>query len=270
MARIRTIKPEFYRSPDTAKASHTERLLYTAMWCWADDWGYGETNLNGLLGMAFPDEDGITRDDLVDLLRGVREAYGVIFYTVRGRRYYCIPAWDQHQKTQRRASARFPHPDDPESGPDLELCAMRGSSVRTLGNTPPGKGKGTGEREQGNSGELTLVEGVKGETPAIAVAKKPARKSRIPDGWAPSADVANAMMAEIGCNKQALIDEHKNFYDYWVGEGGTKADWTATWRGWMRRAAKRGELRGVPGAAGRPLAPNDQKIADLQAMKDPE
>lgn len=149
MARIRTFKPEFFRSPDTAKASPRARLLYMAMWSWADDEGVGETNIYGLLGFAFPDSDNLTAEDLQSLLKEIRGSYGVLFYECRGRFYYAIPSWDSHQKTERRAKARFPKPDDPEAVPDLRFGTsedLRGNSLQTEGRSPLGTG------EQGNRG----------------------------------------------------------------------------------------------------------------------
>lgn len=149
MGRIRTIKPEFFTSPDTAKASPRARLLYVAMWCWADDWGVGEVNINGLLGFAFPDSDDVGRKEFQGFCKEVAAAWGVEFYTVAGRAYYQVPSWDSHQKTQRRAERRHPPSDSADSAPDLRFMSPQGISERTLGNVPSGKGKGTGEREQG-------------------------------------------------------------------------------------------------------------------------
>lgn len=149
MPRIRTFKPEFFRSPDTAKASHAARILFMAMWSWADDFGVGETNLYGLLGFAFPDEDELTVKDLQTLLAEVRGSYGVRFYRHRGRFFYAVPSWDSHQKTERRANAKNPGPDDPDSLPDLrfELAAeVRGKSADSIGESSFGTG------EQGNIG----------------------------------------------------------------------------------------------------------------------
>jgi hypothetical protein len=40
---------------------------------------------------------------------------------------------------------------------------------------------------------------------------------------------------------QVNIDrEHENFLDYWRGHGTKMADWSATWRSWIRRAPKMG------------------------------
>ncbi|GAS95492.1 Gp61 [Mycolicibacterium canariasense] len=149
MARIRTFKPEFFRSPDTAKASPQARILYMAMWSWANDEGIGETNLYGLLGFAFPDEDELTVKDLQRLLKEVRGCFSVVFYGNRGRFFYAIPSWDTHQKTERRAAGKFPKPDDPNSFPDLRFGDSGdggGNSAPTEGSSSPGTG------EQGNRG----------------------------------------------------------------------------------------------------------------------
>lgn len=158
VGRIRTIKPEFFTSPSTAKASHTARLFYIALWCWADDYGRGETNLTMLAGFAFPEDDQITRKEVPSLCKEVADAFDVEFYTVRDRFYYAIPAWDDHQRTQRKAASRHPGPDDPESAPDLRFSSGQGASECSQGTSAPTQGSsgtGTGEREQGTGEENT-------------------------------------------------------------------------------------------------------------------
>ena len=126
MARIRTIKPDFFRSPDTARVDFPVRIFYQALWCWADDFGVGETNLNGLLGFAFPDDDEFTAQDMRRFCAEVAQHYGVVFYAVRGRHYFAIPSWEKHQKLEKRTERRKnPPPDDPDATPDLRFhpCA---------------------------------------------------------------------------------------------------------------------------------------------------
>ncbi len=171
--RIRTMKPEFFTSPSTAKASFKARILFAAMWCWADDYGVGETNLNGLLGFAFPEDDQITREEIQSLCKEIATAYEVVFYEVRGRRFFAIPSWDEHQKTQRRASRRNPTPDDPDSVPDQRICSpsaacltTQGNSLRTQGETPSGTG------EQGNRGTVSSS-----APPPAPAAAPPAKES---------------------------------------------------------------------------------------------
>ena len=149
MARIRSIKPEFWRSPSTAAASPRARLLYIAMWNWCDDYGVGEWTPRELLGFAFPNDEDVTNAEFQSLCTEVAACFGTEFYVVRGRRFYYIPAWDDHQKNERRATGKYPKPDVPEASPDQEFSGVaekRGTSVRNTGDTA----SGTGNREQGN------------------------------------------------------------------------------------------------------------------------
>jgi hypothetical protein len=115
MARIRTIKPEFWDSPGTAKASHVGRLFFIAMWNWADDWGVGLATPKPLIGFAFPNDDAISTADFPTLAKEVAECFDVQFYEVAGRCYYSIPSWDIHQRTERKAKRLNPAPDEAES-----------------------------------------------------------------------------------------------------------------------------------------------------------
>jgi hypothetical protein len=173
MPRIRTFKPEFFRSPDTAKASHAGRILFMAMWSWADDEGIGETNLYGLLGFAFPDEDELTVKEIQSLLKEIGGSYGVLFYGCRGRFYYSIPSWNDHQKTERRANGRHPKPDDPDSYPDLRF----GTSSGMQGNSADmqcGSVLGTGEHRNIGTGVVGATElSHQGASPAAPPRKCP-------------------------------------------------------------------------------------------------
>ena len=156
MARIRSIKPEFWRSPSTAAASPLARLLYIAMWNWCDDYGVGEWTPRELLGFAFPHDDEVTNAEFQCLCTEVATCFGTVFYVIDGRRFYYIPAWDKHQKNERRAVGKYPLPDDPNAYPDQafsETAEKRGSSVHSHGDTASGTGnREQGNREQGNRG----------------------------------------------------------------------------------------------------------------------
>jgi hypothetical protein len=160
MPRIRTIKPEFFRSPSTAKVDPLVRIFYQALWCWADDFGIGETNIYGLLGFAFPDSDEISAQDLRRFCAECARHYGVIFYIVRERHYYAIPSWDEHQKTERRTDRRkHPTPDDPDAVPDLQFHDGTESAQNGAGKpaqNPRENGAGTGEQGKGNRGNFPV------------------------------------------------------------------------------------------------------------------
>lgn len=115
MPRIRTIKPEFWSSPSMRDLDPWARLLFIAMWNWADDSGRGVANARELAAFAFPDEDDTiapTVAELPTLLAEIRGRFGVVFYTVGGRRYYEIPTWDKHQRNEKRAKSKHPGPDE--------------------------------------------------------------------------------------------------------------------------------------------------------------
>jgi len=154
MARIRTIKPEFWDSPDTARASLRARLLYISMWNLADDYGIGDGNFRRIVGFAFPNDD-IAVSEVPRLIAEVSRTFSVMFYEHEGRPYYWIPAWETHQRTEKRAKQRVPFPDDPKtltSGGEMDSV---GKSAPTVGSSGAGTGeqgnRGTGERELENT-----------------------------------------------------------------------------------------------------------------------
>lgn len=155
MARIRTIKPEFFDSPGTARASHAARLLFIAMWCWADDWGVGAANPKALIGFAFPNDDDITASEFPTLRKEVADAFGVTFYEVDGRPYYCIPSWDRHQRTERKAKRQNPPPPSGVSPGNPGDSGTSDDSDGSSDDTHGSSGVGTGE--QGNRGNTSCA-----------------------------------------------------------------------------------------------------------------
>ena len=271
MARIRTLKPEFWDSPSTARADLAVRLTFMAMWNWADDSGHGTANLKELEAFCWPNDD--IRDlprassagssgnsapvwrNFAEVCGEVAEVYGVVFYRVEGRPYYEIPNFKKHQSKDYRATSKYPMPAEGEiydvtsgnvivgpGGADVETLPESASSGNSA--TPCGKSAiGTGE--QGNRGT--------GEQGREAAQARPARKraTRLPEGWMPDRDVIEAMRTE--CPYVDLEAEHRKFADYWAaqpGQKGVKADWNATWRNWVRRAGENVPAR----APGRPAA----------------
>jgi hypothetical protein len=155
MARIRSIKPDFWDSPDTARASLRCRLFYIAMWNWADDWGIGDANAGRLVSFAFPNDNDISAADYPTLRREVSECYGVDFYEVAGRQFYAIPTWETHQRTEKKARRSNPGPEDANT-PGNTRESNRPTLSGGLSDTQPriparGKGEeGRGKKEEGS------------------------------------------------------------------------------------------------------------------------
>ena len=145
MARIRTIKPEFWDSPGTGRASLRARLFFIAMWNWADDWGVGDAHPLRLLSFAFPNDESsdVEPRNFRHLAQEVAECFDVCWYEVDGRAYYSIPSWEEHQRTEKKARRKNPGPDQA----DFFLYDSAAENPRLRGGfRQDGRGKG----EEGN------------------------------------------------------------------------------------------------------------------------
>lgn len=106
MARIRTIKPEFFTSEDIVSRSPMARLLYIALWCEADKegrlvWKPATFKLRYVPGDSC---------DINALCDELVEAGLVVLY---GDGYAYIPTFKAHQHINPRESAsQLPDPDD--------------------------------------------------------------------------------------------------------------------------------------------------------------
>jgi hypothetical protein len=167
MPRIRSLKPEFWSSPGNNGTDPWARLLFMAMWNWADDYGRGTLNVRELAGFAFPHDDdplAPTASELPSLLTEVQCKFGVVFYEVSGRRYYAIPSWESHNRNERRATSRNPAPEEgvpfelsPSELPKQEDARkVLAASVETHGSSVRSDGaSATGTGEPGNRGKKT-------------------------------------------------------------------------------------------------------------------
>lgn len=177
MPRIRTIKPEFWDSPSTASASLRVRLLFIAMWNWADDHGRGTANASQVLSFAFPNDAELPSlvAEAPRIYTEISGSFGVVFYEVDGRRFYAIPSWNDHQKNERKAASKYPPPPEgitADQAPDwASVAEMRGTSAQTHGSS------GTGTGEQGNRGTGESTSRPPLQTELTTPAPRPPRKT---------------------------------------------------------------------------------------------
>ena len=141
MPRIRTVKPEFWSSPGIENISPWARLLFIAMWNWADDAGRGTCQLKQLQAFAFPNDDEEEAPEVATMtgfkhtLDEVRNQYSVVFYKVDGRPYYAIPSWKRHQRNERTAKSKHPAPEEGQKWDFLGPDQRRGGSSDNLRRT---------------------------------------------------------------------------------------------------------------------------------------
>lgn len=110
--RIRTVKPEFWRSDDVTALTRDERLLFIGLWSYVDDNGVGIDDYRQIAGDLFAMEEDQTeirqfiRDGLATLSRRLLIAR----YTVDGKHYIYVTGWDKHQRIDRPGKPRYPKP----------------------------------------------------------------------------------------------------------------------------------------------------------------
>ncbi len=136
--RIRSIKPEFWRDPDTTGRWPADlKLFYIGMWMVADDSGRFVWDDQLIASDLYPFE----RDaDVSGLLRRLLKAGVVVAYEVAGRRYGYLPNFTKHQRINRPTESKLPEPSQ----------ALHEDSVSVHGGLTAGKDQGSGSREQGS------------------------------------------------------------------------------------------------------------------------
>ena len=115
MARIRTIKPEFWRDEKLAPLDPIHRLVFLGLISQADDAGRLVDNIKSLDGMIFPETDDSSGESLEVLGRLSR----ILRYTAKsGQKIIQITNWKHHQKVQKPSICILPSPPKDESSGD--------------------------------------------------------------------------------------------------------------------------------------------------------
>ncbi len=181
MARIRTLKPEFWSSPGVETLDPFARLLFVAMWNWADDYGVGVANPRELLGFAFPLDEQITVGDVRGWLDDIARVFGVEFYEVDRRAYYAIPSWEKHQKIDRRSTRKFPGPP-----PKTPVSGTLHRDTAETHESPPRarRDAGAGTEEQRNRGTEEIGTEEHGDASAALIPPPPPQPDHFNEFWA--------------------------------------------------------------------------------------
>lgn len=171
MARIRSIKPEFFSSEQVAECSPIARLLFVGMWCFCDDGGVHPASAKALKMRVFPGDD-LTAADVSgfidELIRnGLLEAF-----EAENSVYWRITGWSKHQKID-RPTFKYPQNSTPARKPiDDDSASDRRELVERL--PPEGRGgEGNGEERKGVN--------------PLSVASASAPSTRSPDEISPAA-----------------------------------------------------------------------------------
>lgn len=149
--RIRSIKPEFWRSRDIAALTLEDRLLFIGLWSYVDDNGVGRDEPALIVADLFAHDLSVSPHDTLMRVHGGLERLhtaGLIRrYEADGRPFFEIVTWDAHQKINRPSASRYPRSDaknvrltEPSVSPHNTLNAGTGEQgIREQGAEEQGK-----------------------------------------------------------------------------------------------------------------------------------
>lgn len=154
MARIRSIKPEFWTSEQIAECSPNARLLFIGLWTFSDDSGIHPANAMRLKMEIFP-ADQFSKADVQAMIDELKAVDLVREYEVNGERYWSVTGW-KHQRID-QPTYKHPLPDGSIPSSPKRRRTFDERSPNTSGEnaecSPPersGSGSGSGEEEETN------------------------------------------------------------------------------------------------------------------------
>jgi len=212
VARIRTIKPEFFTSEQVADCSPTARLLFVGMWCFCDDGGVHPASTKRLKMEIFP-ADTFGEKEIADLVAELLAAKLLIeFQSDDGKSYWQVTGWN-HQKIE-KPTYRHPQNSTTTRRPLDDSSATEGKGVEGIG-------------KEDNNNHYNPIER-EGRAPART-------RTLIPDDWKLPVDWGEWAEKETGLDKKALISEARKFHNNAMSKAIKSADWLAEWKKWIYR-----------------------------------
>src|SRR6202008_1352454 len=157
MARIRTIKPEFWQDEKIALLPPYARLLYIGMWNMSDDYGTVRSTPAFLKSQIFPYDEQMRTKDLSTWIDSLTKAQMLEPFEYNGQGFFNIRTFNEHQKIDKPSK-----PIVPLNEKNKLLAEYSPNTPRVEGDPSGLEGKG---KEQGK--EEGKEEEWKGDIPAL-------------------------------------------------------------------------------------------------------
>lgn len=145
--RIRSIKPEFWRSEDITALDWEARLVFVGVWSYVDDNGVGKDRLADIAADLFAGDLELNPPEtFARVSRGLQSLSdrGLITrYSHNRKRWLYVTNWPLHQRIDKPNKARFPLPDGRIATPSRD--------------TPETPAPGTGEQRNRGTEESLVT-----------------------------------------------------------------------------------------------------------------
>jgi hypothetical protein len=130
VARIRTIKPEFFTSLTIADLPLTARLTFIGLWTHVDDAGRCVDDPRLIKAAVWPLDDRTASDIELDL-KLLTEASLITRYMLTRKRYIAVTGWQEHQRINRPTPSKLPAPEQGEPTPPDPVTRDNSDSLST-------------------------------------------------------------------------------------------------------------------------------------------
>ncbi|QLJ62153.1 hypothetical protein HP475_20540 [Serratia marcescens] len=238
MARIRTIKPEFWTDEDMAEVSEAACLLAIGLLNYADDEGYFNANPKLIKAAVFP-----IREPSVSIPVMLRElsnhGYLSMFYTSDNRQFGLIKNFAKHQVVNKPRPSKI-----------KEMVLLPYDYGSTTGSLPLGMDQGSGNGKDKTplcAREKNLpADPPQEQQPSFPLNGNQFGKFTMHNGWQPGADFQR-MAATWGMKiaEPVTPEELQEFIGYWEPEG--KAFHQAQWEQKLARSVLMSRARKTTG-----------------------
>jgi hypothetical protein len=207
MARIRTIKPDFWTDDDITECSLSARLLFIGIWNFADDAGNLDRSAKQIKARVFP----VDNVDCEPLIQELITQGLLIEYSVNAVKYLHIPGFTKHQVINRPSKPSVPAYD----------ISLKAHGVITEPSVPTHAGREGKGRED-----------VSPEARALKSKKSP--KTRLPADLSLTPDLSAYFATKIpDCDPVLLFEQ---FTGQARAKGWEYVDWIAAAQTYCRNA----------------------------------
>jgi hypothetical protein len=158
VARVRTIKPEFWSDEKLTECSLKARLLFIGTWNFADDAGNLDRSAKQIKARVFPVDSLDCEPLLAELI-----AQGLLIeYSVSGKKFLHIRGFEKHQVINRPSKPQCPEYDD-----SLSTQGTITEDSLSTHNRREVKGREGKRREEGRNAAVLISEDWEPSTRAV-------------------------------------------------------------------------------------------------------
>lgn len=108
MARIRSIKPDFWDDEKLARISLQSNLLFIGIWNFCDDKGVIKRNAAWIKSKVFPAREELRLIDVKNWIEELVQARMLIPFDYENEGYYKVRTWERHQKIDKPNQSKIP------------------------------------------------------------------------------------------------------------------------------------------------------------------